>query len=306
MIVRFTVLASGSAGNAALVQSDQAAWLIDGGLQPRVLRERLASQQLAPEGIAGMLLTHTHGDHWNDALLGWLLDRGCLLVCHPSHEGRLERSGHFLRMKECGFVRYFQSNLPFDLPGGFQVTPVPVRHDGGATFGFRLRGPADLFGSAVELGYASDLGVWDEALVQAFLGIDLLALEFNHDLELENRSPRPRFLIDRVLGDHGHLSNVQAADFLRQLLQRETTPRLGWLVQLHLSSDCNRPALARQAAQRVLDEAQTTVAIHTAKQEAALKPIVLNRLARQRPPRGGRSRATSMQPFLPGMENERP
>ncbi len=39
------------------------------------------------------------------------------------------------------------------------------------------------------------------------------------------------------------------------------------LVQLHLSRECNRPALAREAAQTVLDELAARVEVHTARQD---------------------------------------
>jgi phosphoribosyl 1,2-cyclic phosphodiesterase len=306
MTVRFTVLASGSAGNASVVQTSGGAILLDGGLQPRCLLERLASQNLVADTIRALLLTHTHGDHWNDSLLGWLAEGGRSLYCHPSHHPKLSRSAHFRRLLEANLVRDYEAEKGLDLPAGLRAVPIPVRHDGGATFGFRLQGPGNLFGEAVVLGYAADLGVWDEALLDGFQGIDLLALEFNHDVGMENRSPRPRFLIDRVLGDHGHLSNDQGAEFLRCLLAREASPRLSSLVQLHLSGDCNRPALARQAAQRVLDETETNLSIHTARQDQALKTIDLARATRRKSGRSGKTRAAFVQPFLPGMENERP
>src|SRR3954454_8119433 len=85
MGLRFTVLASGSAGNCSLVQSDTGAVLLDAGLAPRVLLERLELAGQPAAVVQGMLLTHTHGDHWNDAVLTWLADRRLPLFCHPSH-----------------------------------------------------------------------------------------------------------------------------------------------------------------------------------------------------------------------------
>ena len=306
MTLRFTVLASGSAGNAAVVQTASGGVLVDGGLQPRTLLERLASQNLAAPSIRALLLTHTHGDHWNDALLGWLADGQRLLYCHPSHHDKLSGSAHFQRLLQANLVRDYEAEKGFELPAGLRALPIPVRHDGGATFGFRLQGPANLFGEAVVLGYAADLGVWDELLLDAFQGVDLLALEFNHDVDLQNRSPRPRFLIERILGDHGHLSNEQAADFLRRLLKRETSPRLSTLVQLHLSKECNRPELAQQAAQRVLVEHPTPLRIHTARQDRAMPSIDLTRPPRAKTNGSRKSHLQPAQPFLPGLFTEEP
>jgi hypothetical protein len=150
-----------------------------------------------------------------------------------------------------------------------------VRHDGGETFGFRLDGPPDLFGRAAGIGYAADLGTWDEALVDAFTDVDLLAIEFNHDVALEERSNRPAHLIARVLGEEGHLSNDQAAELLRAILARSSPGRLQHLVQLHLSRDCNRPALARRVAQNLLREHDFAVRVHTAEQHTPGKMLRL-------------------------------
>ena len=272
--MRFTVLASGSSGNANVVQAGGSAVLIDAGLAPRILEERLALVGLAGVPLEGMLLTHTHGDHWNDAALSWLGERGASLFCHPSHHTVLSRSAGFRRLLEAGRVRAYATGEEVELAPGLRGKPHPVRHDGGATFAFRIVGPGDLFGDAPVLGLATDLGVWDESLAEALADCDMLAVEFNHDVEMERQSKRPAFLIERVLGDHGHLSNEQAAAFLRAILGRGAG-RLQHVVQLHLSGHCNRPALARRAARSVLDEFASAARIHTATQAEPLRPIAI-------------------------------
>src|SRR5260370_1255733 len=79
-----------------------------------------------------------------------------------------------------------------------------------------------------------DLGCWQPDLARALADVDILALEFNHDVGMEyarGRSPR---LIMRVLGDEGHLSNAQAAGLLREVVRLSEPGRLRHLVQLHL------------------------------------------------------------------------
>jgi hypothetical protein len=73
-------------------------------------------------------------------------------------------------------------------------------------------------------------------------------------------------LIERVLGDEGHLSNKQAALLLREVLERSEPGRLQHVVQLHLSRDCNRPPLAQEAAQAVCDGTRG-ITLHTAEQD---------------------------------------
>jgi phosphoribosyl 1,2-cyclic phosphodiesterase len=306
MALRFTVLASGSAGNATLVQADGFGVLIDAGLGPRQLGSRLAASGLSWAGVHAVLLTHTHSDHWKDRTFAHLRRRNVPLFCHPDHHGLLgSTSPGFAGLRAAGLVRPFTSGEPFELSRGLRCRPLPVRHDGGATFGFRLEAAPDLFGRAASLAYAADLGCWDDELAEAMADVDLLAVEFNHDVELEYASGRMPRLIARVLGDEGHLSNAQAADLVRAVLARSPAGRLRHLVQLHLSRDCNRPALARAAALAALAE-HSDVTVHTAEQDSSGATLHLSLTAPSRPrPRRPRSRRAAVpsfvQPFLPGL-----
>src|SRR5262245_8877570 len=85
MTLRFTVLASGSAGNASLVQADGFGVLLDAGLGPKQLAERLKEAGLSWANVHAMLLSHTHSDHWNDRTLEWFAKRGLPLYCHSGH-----------------------------------------------------------------------------------------------------------------------------------------------------------------------------------------------------------------------------
>jgi hypothetical protein len=123
---------------------------------------------------------------------------------------------------------------------------------------------------------------------------------------MQHASGRAPRLIARVLGDEGHISNVQAAGLVRAVLQRSTAGRLRHLVQLHLSRECNRPALAREAARTLLEQLGASLTVHTAEQDAAGATLHLTVAPRQ-----GRSRSTnrrragrslSVQPLLPGLE----
>src|SRR5436305_10743914 len=92
MLARFTALASGSGGNACLVQGDGPGVLIDLGLGPRQLARRLAARGLSWRDVRAVLLTHTHGDHWTETGLTHLARLGVRLYCHAEHAGQL--AGH--------------------------------------------------------------------------------------------------------------------------------------------------------------------------------------------------------------------
>jgi phosphoribosyl 1,2-cyclic phosphodiesterase len=304
MPMRFTVLASGSGGNASLLETEGFGLLIDAGLGPRQLAARLAAVPATWQNISAVLLTHTHSDHWNENTLTYLGRYRIPLYCHPAHLAALRSySSAFTRLVEQQLVHCYELSQPADLTARLRFRPFEVPHDGGPTFGFRLEGAPDLFGQCWALGYAADLGCWSAELADTLADVDLLALEFNHDIELERTSGRSARLIARVLGDHGHLSNCQAAAFLREVLRRSTPGRLRHVVQLHLSRDCNRPDLARLAAQQALADCPKCPRVHTASQ---YRPGPVIRLGQGLVVRrlGGRRRRVTAAPhaWLPGLE----
>ncbi len=252
---RFTVLASGSAGNCSLLEMGGFGLLIDCGLPPRELGRRLAVIGRGWEHVSAAILTHTHGDHWNRYTLAHLTKLRRPLFAHARHHDALEDREEHQVLAAAGLVRRYEAGVELALAPGLTALPVPVPHDSEPTFGFRFVGKSSAGEWAV--GYASDVGEPTPALLAAFAGVDFLALEFNHDIALQKASGRPPLLIRRVLGSLGHLSNAQAAEFSRAV---DRTAGLRSLVQLHLSRDCNRPELAVAAGRAAAPRAEVVVA----------------------------------------------
>ena len=61
--MKVCVLGSGSAGNATLVYSGDAALLVDAGFSAKELERRLGLINFNPEDIDAILISHEHGDH---------------------------------------------------------------------------------------------------------------------------------------------------------------------------------------------------------------------------------------------------
>jgi phosphoribosyl 1,2-cyclic phosphodiesterase len=236
------------------------------------------------------LLTHTHTDHWHEATLTHFARLGIILWCHPAHlEALAAQSAAFIALHSAGLVRTYAAGRVIDIAPGLVALPLPVSHDAGETFGFRFEGGPTLFGPGWTAGYAADLGCWDADLVRALADVDLLALEFNHDEHLQRASGRPFYLIERVLGDCGHLSNRQAQGLLSRILAESEHVRLRHVVPLHLSRDCNRPELALAAASNALLAADRIAEIVVATQHEPGPTLdigcaAVNRRARRRYP----------------------
>lgn len=282
MAVHFHVLASGSSGNCSVLELDGFAILIDLGLGPRQLAGRCAQRPPLWERIRAALLTHVHGDHWNENTLKHLLQRRVPLYCHPEHTALRQWSSAFTALTEAGLVHHYAAGEPIAVGAACRCEPFAVKHDGGMTCGFRFEG------ESWALGYAADLGSWDRDLAGRLADVDVLALEFNHDVAMQYASGRSPRLIRRVLGDHGHLSNNQAAALFAEVLRRSKRGRLQHLVQLHLSRQCNRPELAHRAAKAVVERTGAAVQLHATCQETPGPRLALGGLgrsaARCRPP----------------------
>jgi phosphoribosyl 1,2-cyclic phosphodiesterase len=301
MSMKFHVLASGSSGNACVLEAEGLGVLIDFGVPFHHIEKRLRRCGLSLNRIRAVLLTHTHGDHWQTATLVRLARQGLPLYCHAEHgEILANESRAYAAMRSAGQVRFYETGQMCSLLPDCRCLPIAVPHDGGMTCGFRFEGSATFHGPSWVMGYATDLGCWSMELASLLRDVDVLALEFNHDVALQLKSGRHPLLIRRVLSDVGHLSNDQAADLCATLLEASEPGRLQALVQLHLSRECNRAELARVAAQQVLDRFGSAAAVHTTTQarpgptiRLGGRPIALPRR------RGPRRPPSCFQPLLP-------
>lgn len=325
MPVSFTVLASGSTGNASVLEADAARVLIDCGVGPRQLAERMRTVGLGWPDLSAVILTHTHGDHWRDTTFKQICKYRIPFFCHGQHARSLQREApSFQMLHTSGLVRTYANASCIDFGCGLVCWPIPVSHDGGPTFGFRFVARRPDGTAPLMMAFLTDLGTWTPELVQLVANVDLLALEFNHDVEMELSSGRSMYLVERVLGKYGHLSNEQAALFLKEILLASRPGRLQHLVQLHLSRDCNHPDLSSAAALAVLDEVGSDANLVTADADVPIARLhlaprpaetILSSPDGEAAPashaaeilvsvRTRTTRYSSLQPFLPGFQVE--
>jgi len=266
-----TMLASGSSGNAALVRAGDFGLLIDVGIGPRTLARRMAQVGLGWKDVHAVVLTHTHGDHWRENSLAHAHAHGIAVFCHDSHIQYLTAASRaFGELRRADRVSDYQPSKPFFPGGGLRLVALELEHDSHRTFGFRIDDEA-----GCTAGYLADLGRFDEALVEWLTDLDLLALEFNHDESMQQESGRPRVLIDRILGPHGHLSNRQACALLQAVLNCSERVRPHTVVPLHLSRECNRASLAETCAREAMEELGHSATIVVSKPEKACPTLAL-------------------------------
>jgi phosphoribosyl 1,2-cyclic phosphodiesterase len=234
MSLEICVLASGSAGNAAILRSPAGILLIDAGIGPRTLAKRLDGTGVRPTDIAALCLTHLDGDHFSARWASTLRRLNIPIYCHANKVDALASSSPDV----VPLVRPFNVDA-FSPIDGLTCDPIHFAHDQLGSHGFVIDG----FGYRV--GYATDLGRVPSYFFDRFRDLDCIALEANYDPQMQLDSARPSFLKRRIMGGHGHLSNFQALTAIRKLLDR--TRRLpDHIVLLHRSQECNCPDLVRQ------------------------------------------------------------
>ena len=87
---------------------------------------------------------------------------------------------------------------------------------------------------------ATDLGTYDEYIVENLKNLNGIVLEANHDIHMLEVGPYPYPLKRRVMGDRGHLSNELSGRLLCDILHDD----LGCVMLGHLSKENNYARLA--------------------------------------------------------------
>ncbi len=237
--MRLQILGSGSAGNAALLQTEGARVLIDAGFGWRKLVELLQAAGTRPEEVDAVFLTHEHGDH-SAGLDGFKR--------HPRTEiyanAATARAARAKVGREATW-RIFETGTTFrfrDLEIGSFAVPHDAQEPVGFCFAHGEEG--DLFAPRRTLAWVTDLGHAPASLAARLRACDVVVVESNHCprlLEADHR--RPWSTKQRIAGRHGHLSNHDAC----ALLEAAAHPRWRRIFLTHLSRDCNSPEAVETA-----------------------------------------------------------
>ena len=236
-----TTLASGSSGNCILVSHGDTRVLVDAGISCRRIRLALAALGTAPQALSVVLITHEHSDHI--AGLATLFKQYHLPVyCSPGTGRQLEYRIAFLSE----VLTTFEPGIPFVL-GDLTVTPFSTLHDAADPVGYTFSAGGH------KAAIATDLGSITPAVEAQVKDAGLLVVEANHDPDLLRDGPYPFYLKQRILGDHGHLSNQACAGLVARAQART-------VVLAHLSAENNTPRLALEAV-RAAAGAHVTVEV---------------------------------------------
>lgn len=238
-MLRFKNLASGSSGNATVVEGRAGAQvrrlLVDCGLGIRQLQARLANAGLQISDIDALFITHEHADHIGCARAVALRQRIPVWMSRGTHAALGAPDFD-------GLLRWAHDGQTLDL-GIFAAHPFTVPHDAREPLQLRCSDGASHLGILTDLGHATG------HVLQQLAGCHALLIEANHDPDMLAASRYPAFLQRRVGGDFGHLANHATAGILRAVHH----PGLQCVVAAHLSAQNNRPELTRRVLAHAMD-----------------------------------------------------
>ena len=252
--MKFTVLGSGSTGNAILISTEKTNVLVDAGFSAREIVKRLRGVGVEAESLDAILITHEHGDH-----IGGLRALLSIVKCPVYVSGETEEAYYLTRSRReqngtseasqrrealNGRAVTIESTVKFRI-GDLDFEPFSVPHDAVDNFGFIARFEGVKIASLTDFGHITPL------MKEKLRGCDAIIMESNHSVDMLRMCQQyPWSLKQRIMSRHGHLSNEDLYDWL--LKDFDGSAR--HLVLAHLSQRANEPHLARIMAETALRE----------------------------------------------------
>jgi phosphoribosyl 1,2-cyclic phosphodiesterase len=225
----FQNFASGSSGNCTLVGSDDCRILIDAGISRKRTADALENAGMCLDDLDGIFLTHEHTDHIQG--LPMIAKKTSMPIY--ATEGTIAAVlKKYSTIDPQRFVAV-QADDPVTLKD-LTINPMKISHDAAEPVAYRIEG------NGKKACICTDLGCYSDYTVQCLMDSDVLLLEANHDVNMLQVGPYPYRLKQRILGDHGHLSNLTSGELLTKVLNNHMKA----IFLGHLSQENNYPDLA--------------------------------------------------------------
>ncbi len=249
--MKFTVLGSGSTGNAVLISTETTNVLIDAGLSAREILRRLEIVGVSCDDLDAVVITHEHSDHIAGLRVLLRSIRCPVYVSGETEDayywtragglnGDSESSKRRSALKDRTVA--IESSQEFTI-GDIDFEPFSVPHDAVDNFGFVAKN------RGVRVATLTDFGCFTELMKEKLDGCDAIVIESNHSRDmLRTCSVYTWDLKQRIASRNGHLSNEDLADWLT----KDFDGSAAHIVLAHLSQRANEPHLARLTAETAL------------------------------------------------------
>lgn len=236
--MRFSVLASGSSGNATFIETDEHQFLVDAGLSGKKLDSLFTEIGRSLSDLDGIFVTHEHSDHIKG--LG-VIARKYKLPIYANEKTWKAMEGSIGKID-------LDQKFHFDMEtmktfGGLDVQSFAVSHDAVDPMFYTFQKDGRKLSIITDTGYVSD------RMKGYIAASDVFLFESNHDVSLLQMGRYPWSVKRRILSDVGHISNEDAAVAMSEVVaEKETKMYLS-----HLSKDNNMKDLARMSVSQTLE-----------------------------------------------------
>ena len=230
----FCPLFSGSSGNALFIGAGDTRILIDAGMPGKAIERALNEIGVLPETLTAIAVTHEHSDHVKGV---GIMSRKYHIPVYAN-----ERTWNAMA-RTVGDIaprnrRMFEDEEDFYI-GDLALYPFSIPHDAADPVGYKV------YYGGRSVATATDMGYMKKSVLKTLSGVDVLLLESNHDPDLLMQNPHySLYLKQRILGNHGHLSNAASAEALVSLCESGVRQ----VLLGHLSGENNTPELALSTA----------------------------------------------------------
>jgi phosphoribosyl 1,2-cyclic phosphodiesterase len=242
--MRMKSIASGSSGNSIYVGSDDTHILVDVGLSRKRIEAGLSELDICGDDLDAIFITHEHSDHIQG--LGVFLRKYSVPVY--STRGTIEAINRVSSLGEFdrSLLHVIDSSESL-MVNDIEVSPIDISHDAAEPVAYHF----DCAGTQTAI--LTDLGTYDDAIVDRLQGLSAIYIESNHDIRMLETGRYPYPLKQRILGKKGHLSNEASGRLLSKLLNNG----MKHVILSHLSQENNLPELAYEAVRLEIELSDT-------------------------------------------------
>ncbi|MGC8739454.1 MAG: MBL fold metallo-hydrolase [Candidatus Hydrogenedens sp.] len=236
-MLTFSVLGSGSSGNATFIQGSYTSILLDCGFSLPQIKKRLEIIGRTVEDIGAVFITHEHVDH----ICG--LKRLISLYNIPIFMTRGTYNALQDIISDNHNVELFESGDSINF-GEFIIQSFAVTHDAKDPVNYVVSN------NKAKIGFATDCGYPSKLIINRLKGCHGLIIESNYCPNMLMSGGYPAHIKQRIQSKFGHLSNQQ----MLQLLSSVMDDALRTLVLAHISENNNHHGLVEHLVRQTIGE----------------------------------------------------